>query len=186
MTRPGNISVGRGRLLLYAVGFPLVIALDIITPVGVADWLLELILVWIASLAGSRKELRAVAAISTVTMLLGLWSSPSSVVPFWMGVVNRLVAIVVIWTMVHTAERRRSAEEAERATASQIRILHGLLPICAGCKSIRDTSGNWQKLETYLSMNSEVTLTHGYCPACSARYMDESQQEPPNGQTPGA
>ena len=30
-----------------------------------------------------------------------------------------------------------------------IKVLKGIIPICASCKKIRDDKGNWNKLETY-------------------------------------
>jgi hypothetical protein len=164
----------RGRLLLYAIALPGIVALDIVTPLGVADWLLVVILVWIASVWGRQREMILVAAAGSAIMLGGLWSSPDLAVPFWMGAVNRLAAVVLTWAMVDVARRRRAAEEAERRAAAEIKILRGLVPICAACKAIRTPAGQWQKLESYLSANSEAHLTHSLCPLCLAKYMDEA------------
>ncbi len=161
----------RGRLLLYLVAFPGAVALDIVTPLGVADWLLEVILVWIASFWGSQRETGVVTAIATLTIIGGMWTSPAATVPFWMGALNRLVATVVMWTIANAANRRRAAEEAQRRARAEIRILQGLLPICAACKSIKTKEGEWQRLESYLTTHSEAQLTHGLCPACAAIYM---------------
>jgi len=45
--------------------------------------------------------------------------------------------------------------------------LHGLLPICASCKKIRDEKGNWQALESYISGHSEAEFSHSICPTCA-------------------
>lgn len=47
-----------------------------------------------------------------------------------------------------------------------IKLLHGFLPICASCKKIRDDSGSWNLLETYICDHSEAAFTHGLCPQC--------------------
>ncbi len=52
---------------------------------------------------------------------------------------------------------------------SEIKVLRGLLPICASCKKIRDDAGQWKALEVYIQDRSEATFTHGICPACAAR-----------------
>lgn len=44
--------------------------------------------------------------------------------------------------------------------------LGGLLPICLNCKSIRDESGLWVRLEEYITDRSEADFTHGVCPDC--------------------
>jgi hypothetical protein len=51
-------------------------------------------------------------------------------------------------------------------TLAGIKLLHGLLPICAGCKKIRDDNGAWNYIETYISKHSEAQFTHGLCPTC--------------------
>jgi len=47
-----------------------------------------------------------------------------------------------------------------------IKLLHGLLPICASCKKIRDDTGSWNVLESYICEHSEAAFTHGLCPEC--------------------
>ena len=37
---------------------------------------------------------------------------------------------------------------------SKIKILQGLLPICAACKKIRDDNGYWNQIETYIREHS--------------------------------
>ncbi len=66
-------------------------------------------------------------------------------------------------------ERERLIGELQRALAD-IKTLRGLLPICAGCKKIRDDKGYWQGLEQYLGEHAEVQFSHGLCPDCLKRY----------------
>jgi hypothetical protein len=164
------------RLLIYLLGFIAAVILDLATPLGVADWLLEVILVWISSVFGGPREMYAVAAIGTITMVIGLWSNPASLVPFWVGALNRGVAIGASWTMVNVAAKRRLAEQEREEAAAQIKVLHGLLPICAGCKAIRSTAGDWHQLEQYLTDHAEIQLTHTYCPVCAARIYAELEE----------
>ncbi len=49
---------------------------------------------------------------------------------------------------------------------SEIKTLRGIIPICAGCKKIRDDQGYWQQLESYLTTHSEALFSHGLCPDC--------------------
>ena len=60
----------------------------------------------------------------------------------------------------------------------KVKILQGLLPICASCKKIRDAKGVWTPLETYIAEQSEADFTHGICPACMARLYPETDPEP--------
>ena len=54
----------------------------------------------------------------------------------------------------------------EEATAN-IKRLHGLIPICAKCKKIRDDKGYWNQLEQYIHEHSEAKFSHGVCPTCA-------------------
>ncbi|MBI3886949.1 MAG: hypothetical protein HY302_14660 [Opitutae bacterium] len=47
--------------------------------------------------------------------------------------------------------------------------LSGLIPICAGCKKIRDEQDFWQGVEVYLSRHTGAKFSHGLCPDCFAK-----------------
>ncbi len=53
----------------------------------------------------------------------------------------------------------------EQAMA-QVKILNGLLPICASCKKIRDDHGYWNQIESYIRDHSQADFSHGICPDC--------------------
>ncbi|MGE4403062.1 MAG: hypothetical protein AB7F61_15445 [Desulfobulbus sp.] len=49
----------------------------------------------------------------------------------------------------------------------------GLVPICATCKQIRDDSGYWHGVETYISEHSRAEFSHGICPECEKKMYEE-------------
>ncbi len=58
----------------------------------------------------------------------------------------------------------------EERTA-RIKILSGLLPICAHCKKIRDDEkGSWSSVESYIDHHSEASFSHGLCPDCVRKH----------------
>ncbi len=63
--------------------------------------------------------------------------------------------------------RRLNGELAD--ALSRVKLLSGLLPICAGCKSIRDSAGVWRSVEVFVRDHSEAEFSHGICPACEKR-----------------
>lgn len=63
------------------------------------------------------------------------------------------------------AELRRSNEELQRAL-KEVKVLRGLIPICASCKNIRTDDGLWTRIEEYLSEHTEVQFSHGLCQSC--------------------
>lgn len=85
------------------------------------------------------------------------------------------VAIVgLAWAGVRARERRLHARQEELAreveqAIAQVKVLSGLLPICASCKRIRDSKApgeTWRPLESYIQEHSQADFTHGICPEC--------------------
>jgi sigma-B regulation protein RsbU (phosphoserine phosphatase) len=62
-------------------------------------------------------------------------------------------------------ELRRINEELQR-TLREVKVLRGLIPICASCKKIRNDGGFWQQLEEYIGEHSEAEFSHGLCQPC--------------------
>ena len=60
--------------------------------------------------------------------------------------------------------RRVSARIAD--ALEKVKTLHGLLPICAWCKRIRDDQGYWSQVEAYLHQHTGADFTHSICPEC--------------------
>ena len=75
-------------------------------------------------------------------------------------------------------EREKLLRELQDALAN-IKVLRGLIPICASCKKIRDDKGYWKQIEIYIRDHSEADFTHGICPDCMKKlypdYYDEGQ-----------
>ncbi|MBI5015221.1 MAG: PAS domain-containing protein [Deltaproteobacteria bacterium] len=69
-------------------------------------------------------------------------------------------------------ERERLIAELQQAM-STVKMLTGILPICAGCKKIRDGQGQWQPIEGYIADHSQAEFTHGICPECRHRLYPE-------------
>ncbi len=72
--------------------------------------------------------------------------------------------------LLELAEER--ANKLERVL-KELKILQGLLPICAHCKKIRDDHGYWQRIEQYLEEHSEAKFSHGLCPDCFKQLYPE-------------
>lgn len=78
--------------------------------------------------------------------------------------------------VMNNLEFRRVAGELADAV-SRINVLHGMLPICAGCKQIRDDQGYWQQVERYITDHTEATFSHTYCPKCAKKYFPDIDLE---------
>ncbi len=69
-------------------------------------------------------------------------------------------------------EREQLIQELQKAL-SEVRVLSGMLPICASCKKIRDDKGYWNQLEEYITSHSDVVFSHGICPECRKKLYGE-------------
>ena len=69
-------------------------------------------------------------------------------------------------------ERIKLIRELSDALAA-VKTLSGLLPMCASCKKIRDDTGYWQQVETYIKQHSNADFTHGICPECVKKLYPE-------------
>ncbi len=56
---------------------------------------------------------------------------------------------------------------------SQIDTLSGLLPVCSWCRKVRDDRGYWEQLEQYISSRTAASFTHGICPDCKKKHLDD-------------
>ncbi|HOO46825.1 MAG TPA: PAS domain S-box protein [Deltaproteobacteria bacterium] len=88
--------------------------------------------------------------------------------------------VAAIETLQDITQRKRIEEEREKLNVElkealdKIRTLSGLIPICAGCKKIRDDKGYWNQLEEYLEEHSDAVFSHGLCPECFQQYFPDA------------
>ncbi len=82
----------------------------------------------------------------------------------------------VLYSIVHDiSERKANEREREKLISdfekalTKVKLLSGLLPICASCKNIRDDKGYWNQIESYIRDHSEAEFSHSICPDCAKR-----------------
>ena len=75
--------------------------------------------------------------------------------------------------MARDRNRRRRANAALQAALDTVKTLEGMLPICCYCKRVRDDTGYWNQIDTYLRKHTNASLTHSYCPECAAKFYEE-------------
>jgi PAS domain S-box-containing protein len=64
-----------------------------------------------------------------------------------------------------------------KKTEEEIKILRGILPICASCKKIRDDQGYWNRIDKYIRDHSEAEFSHSICPECRKRLYPELDED---------
>jgi hypothetical protein len=104
------------------------------------------------------------AIAGTGFVVLDFLLSPSGAA-LWMVLFNRAFALFAIWSTALLVLYRKRADE-------QIKVLSGLLSICASCKRIRDERDKWKPLEDYIHQHSEADFSHSLCPECQEEYQE--------------
>ena len=96
----------------------------------------------------------------------------------WLDVWNNLLRVGVFVSSALLLARLKGDMVREmklnadlQAALAEVKQLSGLLPICAWCKRIRDDEGDWQQIETYITIHSEADFTHGICPDCARKHQ---------------
>lgn len=87
--------------------------------------------------------------------------------------IKKPVDIGELRSRLAVGRRLVEAEDRLRQAMEQIQQLQGLLPICSGCKKIRDDTGYWTQIETYISRYSTAEFSHSFCPECLQRLYPE-------------
>jgi hypothetical protein len=91
---------------------------------------------------------------------------------FFFGVLGGIFGLTTTYNVI------KLSREQER-----VKHLESLLPVCAYCRKIRDDEGKikgegcWYHADKYLEMKTDTEFTHGICPECYERVMEEELEE---------
>jgi hypothetical protein len=131
---------------------------------------------------GKRFTVFVVTVSSVFTVGVFFWQAPVN--DMWKVMSNRGLALFAIWVTAWLGMQRKASEQSrEKAlrerekSLEDVRILRGLLPICASCKRIRDDQGYWTQIEGYIQAHSEADFSHGICPQCAKKLYPEFYRE---------
>jgi K+-sensing histidine kinase KdpD len=123
----------------------------------------------------------AVAVLSAIVWsgadLLSGHAYSSHVYSVWNTMIRLVAFLVIGWSVARVRQgivRERETTEALRQAISEVKVLETFLPICAQCKRIRNKEGVWQDLEVYIGQHSDTQFSHGYCPECARRALEEA------------
>jgi len=112
---------------------------------------------------------------------LRIWPTPAlaarlnSPLPLVVLSAGALASLLLAAVCLYAQRASRHATETARANAAlrsaleEVKTLEGLLPICCSCKRVRDDTGYWNQIDTYLHKHTNASLSHGFCPECAAK-----------------
>ena len=92
------------------------------------------------------------------------WGLQNGLVPALLNTAIRLLVLALLAALtVRVAIQTRELRQ-------RVSLLEGILPICGFCKDIRDDTGEWTRLETYISHHTEAQFSHGVCEKCAREH----------------
>jgi streptogramin lyase len=103
--------------------------------------------------------------------------------------IGSVVLAIVAVPLIRVRQLRARARELDQRVQEAVRelkVLSGLLPICAWCKKIRDDRGYWSRIEAYLGARTNAQFTHGICPDCNAKLAAEDAEDTDDAAPPDA
>jgi PAS domain S-box-containing protein len=81
--------------------------------------------------------------------------------------------VKLLGNFMDITEQKQAEQEREslivklQEALTNIKVLRGLLPICASCKKIRNDQGYWQQIESYIREHTDTEFSHAVCPECA-------------------
>jgi len=90
-------------------------------------------------------------------------------------ILGRVVSFIDITSKKKIETDRENLIVKLQNALDTIKTLKGIIPICSYCKKIRDDKGAWDEMEEYISSHTEAHFTHGICPECYERILQEER-----------
>ncbi len=93
-----------------------------------------------------------------------------------------LAVVLAVFSSLRWRELSAAYKELTRRnqdlqkTLDEVKELRGILPICASCKKVRDDSGYWQQVESYITNHSRLRFSHGFCPDCAGKLYPKIEE----------
>jgi hypothetical protein len=155
-----------------------VLALDFVIPPSITGVMLYGYVALVALWSAGMRFACGIAAVCSFLTVAGLAFSPAHQEHVNI-LINRALAIIAIWTILYLALKRKRLEQEKEQLHQQretalTRVLGEFVPLCAWCKRVRDEEGDWQDIETYITVKTDTKVSHGICPECLERETEKA------------
>lgn len=153
----------------YISGYELNFFVFYFLPIGIAAWYLGMLPAVVMSLVSVTIWYLAdyYTGHRYSTYLFAIWNTIILLVSF----------LAIGWTMARLRDlfrEERQVREKLEQSISEVKVLEGILPICAGCKKIRNDKGEWQQIEHYIRQRTNTEFTHSLCPQCGEKLLRDA------------
>ncbi|MEO8090327.1 MAG: hypothetical protein ABI703_08530 [Gemmatimonadales bacterium] len=162
--------LGKARVVHWVLASAVILLLDYGTGPFIQFPILFVVPVALATVTHGRAGGIAIAMVLPLLRLTFflMWPLPSS---WQLEAIDTLVDMTILVGLSFLIDNVLQQQRA-------IRVLQGLLPICAFCKKIRDESGQWRQLETFITERSAARFSHTFCQECGRRHYPDIVDQP--------
>ncbi len=121
------------------------------------------------------KKAKTLDPILSVLILTGYGNLETAIAALQLGADDYLLKPCEIDELLLRVKRGLAKREMHK----KIILYENIIPICSGCKKIRDDdgrepgSGEWLRIETYIQRKTGIQSSHGMCPDCAKKIMVE-------------
>lgn len=181
------VIAGLNRVTIVAGGSILILVLGMIDLVTGYEISLSILYMLPISMVTWNAGKRAGYSLAVLSALVWLGADIGSghpfsnpIIPFWNCLVRLFFFLIVVQLLVNLRVTHDELEEANlnlRESLDNIKVLRGLIPICAWCKKVRNEKGYWQRVEAYIAENSEAQFSHGICEDCKERELRKAREQ---------
>lgn len=155
-------ALGKTRTVHWIIAAAAILLLDYVTGPSIQFPILFVIPVALATTThGPRAGVGAAVVLPLLRLSFFLsWALPSSWI---LKAIDTAVDVAILIGLSLLLDKILQQQRA-------IRVLQGMLPICAFCKRIRDEAGHWRQLEWFISEHSSARFSHTFCQDCARKH----------------
>ncbi|MEA1923365.1 MAG: response regulator [Pseudomonadota bacterium] len=121
------------------------------------------------------KKAKTLDPVISVLILTGYGNLETAIAALRLGADDYLLKPCEIDELLLRVKRGLEKREMQK----KIALYENIIPVCAGCKKIRDDdgrepgSGEWLQMEAYIIRKTGVQPSHGLCPECAEKMRAE-------------
>jgi hypothetical protein len=149
--------------IALALWIPLVLFIDYLTPLGIADGILYIPGIVFSAVFRKKIFIIIYAVLCTIATLAGIFFSPDTGIPVSIYSINRIYAIAVIWLVaIYNLIRIVQAEKIEK--------LGRMIIMSAWNKQVK-YNDEWISVEDYLKRDLGINVSHSIDPESAAKMI---------------
>lgn len=89
------------------------------------------------------------------------------------GITGAACASLDITNHIHIVKEQNEIIDKLKYALADLKTLRGIISLCSFCKDVKNKKGVWQRIDAYISQNTEAQISHGICPDCMTEHYPD-------------